>query len=351
MCRPEPSSSTSDLTPDMPAPESTLLPHRRQPAAWAITGATGLVGNNLARRLIARGDRVRVLARGRARRELEGLPCEVVEGDLQDEGALRRCFVGADVVVHAAASVWVGVTGREEAQRVNVDGTAAVCRAMPADALLLHVSSVDALGLGTRARPATEDTAPRAEEGGVPYVDTKRAADVVVRASGRPHVLVHPTYMIGPWDWRPSSSQMVLEVARGKARVAPRGGNNFVHVADVCAGMIAAAERAPEGSAWILGNENLSYREAWTRIAAVVGAAPPLGELPPWLGAVAAGALAIPLRLGAPEGTINPATVRMGFLPHYFDPSRARAALGLPATPIEDAVQEAWAWFQARGYR
>lgn len=344
MCRPEPASSTTLLGagPAMP----TTLPNR-----WAVTGATGLVGNNLVRALVSRGCDVTVLARGKDRKELRGLPVRVEPGDLGDEAALRRCFAGVDVVVHAAASVWVGTTGREEAERVNVEGTRAVCAAMPESAWLLHVSSVDGLGLGTRERPADETTAPRDEEGGVPYVDTKRAADRVVRASGRPHVIVHPTYMLGPWDWRPSSGQMVREVAAGKARLAPSGGNNFVDVRDVCAAMLTLAERGPDGSAWVLGNENLTYREAWTKIAGVVGARPPVGEVPGFVGSALAGLLSVPLALGMREGVINPATVRMSFLPHYFDPSKARRELGMAATPIEEAARAAWEWFGANGYR
>lgn len=308
------------------------------------------MGNNLVRMLLDLGAEVTVLVRGRDRREIAGLDLRVVSGDLDDGAALRDTFAGADVVVHAAASVWVGVTGGEEAERVNVGGTRAVLAALPSSARLLHISSVDGLGLGTRERPADETVAPRPEEGGVPYVDTKRAADAVVRASGRDHVILHPTYMIGPWDWRPSSSRMVLEVASGKARLAPSGGNNFVHVRDVCEGILAAAG-APSGSAWILGNENLTYFDAWTRMARVVGVAPPLGTLPAWMGAIAAGASRIPLALGFREGVINPATIRMSFLPHYFDPSKARRELALPATPLETAIAEAWDWFGEHGAR
>jgi dihydroflavonol-4-reductase len=322
---------------------------------WAVTGATGLLGNNLVRALVARGDEVRVLARGRTeseardRKELAGLDVTVVPGDLDDAEALRRCFAGAEIVVHAAASVWIGWTGRDDAMRVNVDGTRAVCAAVPAAARLVHVSTVDALGLGTWAAPATEDSAPRDGEGGVPYVDSKRAADRVVRASGTDHVFVFPTYMLGPWDWKPSSGRMVLAVARGIARLAPAGGNNFVHVRDVVEGTIAAA-RGPSGRGWILGNENLRYVDAWRRIARVVDAPAPIGELPAWAGRAAAVALDAGAALGLREGEINGASTRMGFLPHWFDPSRARAELAMPQTSLEDAVSDAWAWFRARGY-
>lgn len=303
---------------------------------------------------------MRVLSRGTGRRELAGLPVETVTGDLA-RGPLEELVRGADVVVHAAANVWVGTTDRADLERVNVGGTGLVCDAVLAEQAssgrpvrLVQVSSVDALGLGSREHPATEETPPLESEGGVPYVDTKRAADRLVRSrAGLDAVFVHPTYMIGPWDWRPSSGRMLLEIAKGKGLVAPSGGNNFVDVRDVVAGIRACADpsRAPSGSAWILGNENLTYLEAWTRMARVVGARPPLGQTPRWLGNLLAAALEIPLALGLKEGDINPATTRMSFLPHYFDPSKAQRELGIPATPLETAFTDAWSWFGEMGYR
>lgn len=336
---------------------------------WAVTGATGLVGNNLIRTLCRQGHSVRVLARGAGpdgspRRELQGLPVEIVHGDLS-AGPLDELVRGADVVVHAAANVWVGKTGRAEMEHVNVGGTERVCRAVLANApsaRMVQVSSVDALGLGTRESPANEETPPGDHEGGVAYVDTKRAADRVVRgfiAGGLDAVFVHPTYMIGPWDWRPSSGKMLLEIARGKGLLAPAGGNNFVDVRDVVDGIIAVAAAgpgpasqpsSPTGSAWILGNENLSYLEAWTRMAKVVGARPPVGELPRWLGLAVAAALELPLALGMTEGEINPATTRMSFLPHYFDPGKAQRTFGLVPRPLDQAFADAWAWFRERGF-
>ena len=318
------------------------------PRRWAVTGATGLLGNNLVRMLLSRGAQVKVLVRGGDRPELAGLKVDVVAGDLDDAPAVRACFAGAEVVVHAAATVWIGHAGRSQAERVNVDGTRTVCAAVPAGARLVHVSTVDALGLGTRALPATEDTVPRPEEGGVPYVDTKRAADRVVRESGLDQVIVHPTLIVGPYDWRVNVGKMLLAVKRGQARLAPPGGNNFVHVDDVCAGIVAAG-RAPAGRAWILGNENLSYHEAWTRIAAIVDGPAPATTLPRWLGPLASALTGIPHRLGLAEGDINAATTHFGFVDHYFDPSRARTELGLPATPIDQAFGDAWRWLVANG--
>ncbi len=288
---------------------------------------------------------MRVLSRGTNRKELAGLDVDVIEGDLDNTDALRRCFDGVEVVVHAAAAADIRYGRREEMERINVGGTRSVVSVMPAGARLVHVSSVDGLGMRTLTHPADEDCEPIAAEGGVPYVDTKRAADRAVREWGGDHVIVHPCLLLGAWDWKPSSGRMILAIARGLGRFPPTGGNNFVHVQDVVDGTIAAAS-GERGRAWIVAGENLPYRDAWGKIAAIVGGAAPVAALPAWMGAVAATAMEAGRSLGLPEGgDVNAATTRMGFLPHYFDGSRARRELGIVGRPWENGVREAWAWF------
>ena len=324
---------------------NVALPHQR----WAVTGATGLVGNNLVRTLVARGAHVRVLARKAPRREFADLDVEQIEGDLGDVAALARTFDGAECVVHAAAMVDIRYGGREEMTKVNVGGTQSVLRALPPGARFVHVSTVDAIGLAPGGAPANEDTPTRPEEEGVPYVDTKRAADRLVLASNSDFVIVYPTYMLGRWDWKPSSGRMILEIAKGKGAFAPGGGNNFVHIADVVDALIVAAGKS-RGCRWILGNQDLSYREAWSIMAEVTGARRPLATLPHWLGASAAAILSAANSLGLPEGDINAASTTMSFIPHYFDATRARNELGMRQTPIRTAIADAWSWFNEQGY-
>jgi dihydroflavonol-4-reductase len=327
----------------VPGSSTSPLPFRR----WAVTGGTGLVGNNLVRLLVARGAQVRVLSRRAPRREFAGLDVEEVEGDITDAASVARVVDGAEVVVHAAALVDIRHGGRAEFEAVNVGGTAKLLEAVGRAARVVHVSTVDALGLGEGGEAADEDSAPRDAEAGVPYVDTKRAADRLVLGSDRDWVVVYPTYMLGPWDWRPSSGRMVLEIARGRGLLAPPGGNNFVHVGDVVQAIVTAAGR-PRGGRWILGNENLSYLEAWRQMAEVTGARAPLGRLPAWLAWCAVPPLHLARALGLPEGEVNAAAVAMSTLPHYFRADRARAELGLGTTPLRQAIADAWRWFEGQ---
>ncbi len=288
-------------------------------------------------------------------RSLAGLEVERVAGDLGDRAALRAAMASCDAVVHAAAAVWIGRTERAELERVNVAGTEAVCSAAEemGIARLVHVSSVDALGVGSLDRPADEDTPPNMGWLDCAYVDTKRAAEEVVlahAAAGLDAVVVNPAYMLGPWDVKPSSGRMLLAILAGKAVLAPAGGNCFLDVRDAASGVVAALERGARGRRYILGGENLPYFDAWTRFAKILGVRGPIGRAPTWASRAVGGLAGAWTRLGFAEPDVNPVSASMGELPHYFSSARARAELGFPETDLDRAVADAIAWFRSNGY-
>ena len=184
-----------------------------------VTGATGLLGNNIVRQLLQQGHAVRVLTRENSdTRPLAGLDVETVRGDVRDDAAVSRAVRGASGVVHAAGYVRIGWSGLATARAINVEGTRHVAEAARAEGVkLVHVSSTDALGAATAGHPADEETVPR---GGVlcPYVITKREAEQVILelvARGLNASIVNPGYMIGPYDWKPSSGRMLLRGVPG----------------------------------------------------------------------------------------------------------------------------------------
>jgi len=323
-----------------------------------VTGATGLVGNNVVRLLLGRGHRVRTLVRGAGAggtaddRPLAGLPVQRFTGGL-DEAAVARAVAGADCVVHAAAVVHCGWRHLEEMRRVNVEGTRAVARAARrAGARLVHVSSVDAIGLRSDGQPADEETPP----GGMPecpYVVTKREAEAAVLEEvslGLDAVIVNPVYMLGPWDWKPSSGRMLLEVAAGRGLFAPPGANDFVDVRDVAAGILAALDRGATGRRYILGGHRLRYLDAWRAFARVAGRLPPLGIAPRPVIQVAGLVGDVAGLFTRREPDINSAATRMSMLDHNFSSQRARRELGYHHRPFEETVEDAWGWFLDRGY-
>lgn len=321
-----------------------------------VTGATGLVGNNVVRQLLARDLGVRALVRQTSPvgdTALAGLAVERVAGGLSDEAALERSMDGVSCVVHSAAFVHCGWRHGDEMREINVEGTRRIARAARrAGARLVHVSSVDAIGLRPDGGPADEETPP-----GVmpecPYVVTKREAEQAVLAEvdrGLDAVIVNPVYMIGPWDWKPSSGRMLLEVGGGWGSFAPPGANDFVDVRDVARGILLAAEHGRVGRRYILGGHRLSYLEAWRVFARVAGRAEPLATAPPaavrvagWFGDLAGA-------FSRREPAVNSAAARSSLLPHNFSSARAEQELGYTFRSFEAAAKDAWNWFLDHGY-
>lgn len=319
-----------------------------------VTGATGLVGNNVVRLLLARGAQVRVLTRATSDpRPLQNLDLETASGDVRDPDSVASAVAGVDLVVHAAAHVHIGWSGLELARAVNVEGTRNVARAaLRHGTRLVHVSSTDALGFHESGAPADEETPPN---NGVlyPYVVTKRQAERALFElvdQGLQATIVNPGYMLGPWDWKPSSGRMLLHVARTWAIAAPPGGNNYCDVRDVAAGILAAAERGQVGRRYILAGESLDYFQAWTIMAEVTGARRPRVYLRPVVGAVAGWAGDALARLLRREPDINSAATQAALLRRNFTSARAERELGFRPTPLRDAASAAWQWFREHGY-
>ncbi|MFV1968807.1 MAG: NAD-dependent epimerase/dehydratase family protein, partial [Pirellulaceae bacterium] len=252
-----------------------------------VTGATGLLGNNVARLLLARGAAVRVLIRnGSDRRSVDGLDVEIANGDICDPASVREACEGTRAIVHAAAYVQIGRSQLALHRQTNVAGTRSLARAArDAGARLVHVSSVDALGLGSEEDPADEET-PLSKPASCAYVISKREAEQVVLEEvnqGLDAVIVNPGFMLGPWDWKPSSGRMLLEVAHGRGWFAPQGNCSVCDVRDVAAGIIAAMERGLTRRQYILAGENLTYLQAWRLFAEVSDARRPIGAVGPWI--------------------------------------------------------------------
>jgi dihydroflavonol-4-reductase len=337
----------------------------------AITGATGLLGANIAAEAVARGDEV--VCTRRAGSSLDAIAdldaagaIRWVEAPLSDSEALARAFDGCEIVVHCAASTSNAWRSTPELVAANIDGTRNVLDAVRRAGVLrlVHTSSTVAVGVtdDPAGAPCTEDSpynlaAHGLEDG---YAATKREGEQLVLAAARESggeggldaVVVNPGFMFGPRDARPTSGRMILEVGTGRARIATPGRNCFVDVRDVAHGILLAAERGERGERYILGGENLPYGEVFARIAAVVGGKPPLITAP-WPLAAALGLVGDTVQWATGrEQPVTTRNVRWGFARGFvFDSAKARRALGYETRPLEEGIAAAWAWFGANGRR
>ncbi|MFQ5414159.1 MAG: NAD-dependent epimerase/dehydratase family protein [Phycisphaerae bacterium] len=323
-----------------------------------VTGGTGFLGVNLVRLLVARGRRVRVLRRAPGRvLGLDGDRVEFVPGDVTDVGAIHTAMRGCAEVYHVAARVEVAPWGVDRIRAVNVDGTRNVCAAALHNGVrrLVHTSSIATIAAGTLDAPADEDTAWNLERLRIPYYTTKRDAEAVVREyvdRGLDAVIVNPTYLVGPWDVKPSAGRMVIPAATGTLHFFPRrGGINFVDVRHAAEGHVLAMERGVRGARYILGGENLSFRVFLARVADQAGAPAPRLALSYAAMYPVAAAGSVVGRLGVDRWRdVNLCVLRSACLEHYVTSENARATLRFPVSGVDDAIGDAIAWFREHGY-
>jgi dihydroflavonol-4-reductase len=252
-----------------------------------VTGATGFIGSEVARRLRARGDQVRVLVRNPARAaELQAIGCELVQGELADVAAIRSGMKACDAVIHGAAIYEVGIpTSRRPAMyEANVKGTENVLQAALDLKLakVVYVSTVNAFG-NTEGRIVDETH--RHNERYVSYYDeTKHKAHKVAQdfiARGLPLVIVQPGGVYGPGDTSPQG-RLIHQFLDGKlpAMMFPETGFNLVHRDDVAEGILLCLDKGKPGEAYVLGGQITTMGEAIKVLGRVAGRKPPRLTLP-----------------------------------------------------------------------
>ena len=294
---------------------------------------------------------------GGDRRNIEGLPAELVEGDLRDPASLVRAVQGCRHVVHVAADYRLWVPDPGPMLAANVDGARALLLAARDAGVerMVYCSSVAALGLVGDGTPGTEDT-PVHPEGIVgAYKQSKylgeQAVRALVRDEGVPAVIVNPTAPVGPRDVKPTpTGRMVLDTAAGRMPAYVDTGLNLVHVDDVAEGHVLALERGRIGEAYILGGEDFDMPRLLALIDDVMGRGTVrrmrLNQGVLWPVAVGAEALA---RAFKTEPRVTREMLAMAKKRMYFSHAKAGAELGYTPRPARQAVADAVAWFRANG--
>jgi dihydroflavonol-4-reductase len=327
------------------------------PGLCLVTGATGFVGSAVALALAGAGHRVRVLVRAHSdRRNLAGLCAEVAEGSLEDPESLTRAVAGCRYVFHVAADYRLWVPDPAPMFRANVEGTRDLLAAAISAGVekVVYTSSVATLGLVPEGS-ADEETSSSAKDMIGPYKRSKFAAEEVVRRlvadRGVPAVVVNPSTPVGPRDVKPTpTGRLILEAARGRMPGYMDTGLNIVHVDDVAAGHLAAAELGRVGERYILGGENMSLQQILSEVAQLVGNRPPHIQVPYTVAyPVAVGAELIARATGR-EPFITVDGVRMARKRMYFSSNKACRELGYRPRPAREAIGDAVAWFRANGY-
>jgi dihydroflavonol-4-reductase len=322
-----------------------------------VTGATGFVGANVARLLLADGYRVRVLARpSSSLKALESCPVEVRRGDILEPGSLHSAVKGCGLVFHVAADYRLWAPDPGEIYRVNVDGTRNVLEVCAHAGVerVVYTSSAGTLGVPKDGGLGTETIPVSLADMVGPYKRSKFLAERMAEefaARGLGVVIVNPTNPIGPWEVKPTpTGQVIVDYLLGRMFGTLGTGLNLIHVTDVARGHLLAARLGRPGEKYILGCENHSLSEIFRMLERITGIRAPRVRIPHALIFLVALANESLARATGRPPRVPLAGVRMARKRMYFSAEKAVRDLGLPQRPAEEALKDAVDWFVAYGY-
>lgn len=322
-----------------------------------VTGATGFVGSNLVRRLVAQGATVRILHRHSSNLQLLGdLPVERITGDITDRDSVIRAVEGIDVIYHVAGAVSFWRRDRARLVAVNTQGTRHVVQAAIQHRVrrLVYTSTVAAIGYRSDGQPADETTPYNWTPLDIPYMETKRAGELEVLAGvqqGLDAVIVNPAVIFGPRDANFHSGRMIQFIQQGKLPGYPRARMTVCDIDDVVEGHLQAMEHGRTGHRYILGGQTLSFRDIFLTIAEVLGVPFPDREIPiAGYFLVALGyELSSLLRNRRPPMTRD--LIRaMRRQSCGYSSEKAQRELGYRITPFRVTIEKAYQWYKENGY-
>lgn len=235
-----------------------------------VTGATGHIGNVLVKELLDRGESVRVLLLpGEDLSPIQGLDLEIHYGNILDPECLVEVFNRVDTVFHLAGMISISSGHDAIVHEVNVDGTRNMVEAALKAGVrrFIYTSSIHAFKRVPHGIVIDETTPIDPEFNIAAYDRSKAEATLLVQAKvkeGLPAIIVCPTGVIGPFDFKGSElGELMNGWMLKKVNYMINGSYDFVDVRDVVQGMIQAREKGKIGQLYILSGELIRVSDLW----------------------------------------------------------------------------------------
>jgi dihydroflavonol-4-reductase len=319
-----------------------------------VTGASGHVGANLVRTLVAQGKPVRALLHIESR-AIEGLDVETVRGDVREPESLPKAFEGVEMVYNLAANISLNMGGSKVMESVNVTGTRNVVEACLRHRVkrMVHFSSIHALAHDS-TKQVIDESCPLVESPDCSsYSWSKAASENEVYKGierGLNAVIIRPTAILGPYDYQPSLfGEVLLFLAQGKLPGLVAGGFDWVDVRDVVCGAIQAGETAAAGSKYLLSGHWATLCDVAAMVEEITGVGAPGFKCPLWLAGTAAPFVTAFDRMRGRRPLYTSFSIKTLRTSHQVSHARASQEFGYQPRPLPDSIKDTLEWFRETG--
>jgi len=321
-----------------------------------VTGGTGFIGSRLVHRLASDADEIRVLVRKSSDlTSLEGVLDRItlVYGDVTNRQSLDSAMAGIDQVYHSAGLTYMGDKRNPLLQAINVEGTKNILDASLKAGVsrVVHVSSITAVGICDGKKPLDETSAWNFDRISLEYARTKHQAELAVAeaiAKGLDCVIVNPAYVFGAGDINFNAGRLIKDVYNRKIPFYPLGGVCVIDVEIVAETIIAAMEKGRRGERYIIGGDNVSFKQLADTICDISGAPKIFLPLPFWMARILKSLLDMNKRRNNISKLFNLTMFRVASENLYYDSSKAIRELGMRQEPHENSIKSAFDWYQQR---
>jgi len=316
-----------------------------------VTGANGLLGHNVVLDLLKSQHSVRIIVRSTKDIHFNLNSVEVFNGNFTDYESLKQAAQGCEAIIHIAAVTATDLLHYEDYHKINVDGSATVIRM--ANELninrIVYVSSANTIGFGSEQQLADECFNIGFPFSASFYAQSKIASEQLFIESSKIQdkhiIIINPTFMIGPFDSKPSSGKLMLMGYKKKLLFSPTGGKNFVAVKDVALAVCNSLTQGQNGERYLASGLNLSFKEFYALQKQVENYQQQIVELPNVL-LILVGKIGDLVRKLGIKTELCSMNLRQLIVREYYSNRKAKTELNLPETDLKIAIKDAIDWFK-----
>ena len=316
-----------------------------------------MLGASVTREALQQGYQVKAqILPGSSTKVLEGLPIEIVEGNILDRVFLEKEMSNCQYVINIAALTTIWPRRMDIIHEVNLQGVKNIADFAQKYAYnrMVQIGTANSFDHGPKSKPGHEQNAYEGHQFKMDYMDSKYEAQCHLLSlhaeRNFPVIIVNPTYMIGPFDSGPTSGRMLIELYNNKLPGYAGGGKNFVYSKDVAVATVNALHMGRLGECYIVGNENLYFGEMFQKASKVFNKPFKIKKFPGFAINMVGAINSLKAKMTGKTPKLSYSMAKMASVKQFYSPEKARQELLLPSTPIEEAISDCISWYKENGY-